>query len=129
MPDARDWEIVAALQDGYGLDDFDPADVQRVSEKIMITEEQYEKLVADGLIKPENLESEREKNQKKADSIFELATQTTYQLSTGQRRSVFVGSEDLFNVFYELTDFDGGEPADDMIRIPAEGWHPNDLHK
>ena len=123
MPDERDWEIVEALQDGYGLDDFDPADVQRVSERILITEEQYDKLVAEGLIKPEDLESEREKNQRETNSIFELATQTTYQLSTGQRRSVCVGSEDLFNALYELTDFDGGEPADDMIRIPAEGWH------
>jgi hypothetical protein len=33
MPDARDWEIVEALaSDGVGLEDFNPADVQRVSE-------------------------------------------------------------------------------------------------
>lgn len=32
-------------------------------------------------------------------------------------------SENLFNAFYELTDFDGGDPADDMIRVEAEGRH------
>lgn len=125
MPDARDWEIVEALaSDGVGLEDFDPADVQRVTERIMITDEQYEKLVADGQIKPENLEEEREKNQKETDLIFAAATRTIYQLSCGKRRSVYVdGPEKLYRAFYELIDLDGGDPADDMIVLPAEGWH------
>ena len=53
-----------------------------------------------------------------------MATHTTYQLSAGQRRSVYVDTpEKLFNAFYQLTDFDGGDPADDMILLAAEGRH------
>jgi hypothetical protein len=125
MPDAPDWEIVEALaSDGIGLEDFNPADVQRVTERIMITDEQYQKLVADGQIKAENLEREREKNQKETDLIFATALSATYQLSSGQKRSVYVDEpEDLFRAFYPLTDFDGGDPTEEMILLPAEGWH------
>jgi transcriptional regulator with XRE-family HTH domain len=125
MPDARDWEIVEALaSDGVGLEDYDPADVQRVTERIMITDEQYQKLVADGQIKPADLEREREKNQKETDLIFAAALRATYQLSSGQKRSVYVDEPgDLFRAFYPLTDFDGGDPAEEMILLPAEGWH------
>jgi transcriptional regulator with XRE-family HTH domain len=123
MPDARDWEIVEALASDGDLEDFDPADVRRVTERIMITDEQYEKLVADGLIKPEDLEREREKNQKETDLIFDAAITTIYQLSCGKRRSVYVDeAEKLYLAFYELIDFDGGDPADGMIVLPAEGW-------
>jgi transcriptional regulator with XRE-family HTH domain len=124
MPDPRDWEIVEALATDDDLDDFDPADVQRVTSRVMITGEQYEKLVADGRIKPEDLEKEREKNQKETDRIFALATTTTYRMSSGQQRSVFVYEPDaLFKAFYQLTDFDGGDPQDNMILLPVEGWH------
>lgn len=30
--------------------------------------------------------------------------------------------ENLYNAFYELIEFDGGDP-DGMIVLPAEGWH------
>jgi hypothetical protein len=126
LPDSRDWEIVEALadDDDIGLEDFDPEDVQRVQQMIMITEEQYAQLVADGRIKPGDLENERKKNQEKTDRIFKLASTTTYQLSTGQRRDVYVEDhEDLYNAFYELIEFDGGEPADGMILLEAEGRH------
>jgi transcriptional regulator with XRE-family HTH domain len=124
MPDSRDWEIVEALEHDIGLEDFDRADVERVQRMIMITDEQYAELVADGHIKPEDLENERKKNQKETDRIFKLASTTTYQLSTGQRRDVYVdNAENLYDAFYELIEFDGGEPADDMIRLPAEGRH------
>jgi transcriptional regulator with XRE-family HTH domain len=125
MPDARDWEIVEALaSDGIGLEDHDPADVRRVTERVMITDEQYDKLVADGRIKPEDLEKERERNRQETDRIFALATHTTYQLSSGQRRTVYVDeAKELYRAFYELIEFDGGEPAEGMIVLPAEGPH------
>jgi transcriptional regulator with XRE-family HTH domain len=124
MPDSRDWEIVEALEHDIGLEDFDPADVQRVQQMIMITDEQYEQLVADGNIKPEDLENERKKNQEETDRIFKLASATTYQVSSGQRRDVYVDDdENLYNAFYELIEFEGGEPADDMILLAVEGRH------
>jgi transcriptional regulator with XRE-family HTH domain len=40
IPDARDWEIIESLAaDGVGLEDFEPADVERVRKMIMITSE------------------------------------------------------------------------------------------
>lgn len=123
MPDSRDWEIVEALEDNIGLEEFDVADVQRVQEKIMITDEQYEQLVAKGLIKPEDLESERQKNQEITNRIFKLASGVTYQLSDGKRRDVYVyNDEDLFVAFFELVDVNGGDPPDDMIVLSAEGY-------
>jgi len=104
--------------------DFDRADVQRVQRMILITDEQYAQLVADGNIKPEDLEKERKKNQEETDRIFKLASTTTYQLSSGQRRDVYVDDdEDLYDAFCELIEFEGGEPADDMILLTAEGSH------
>jgi len=124
IPDTRDWEIVEALEHDIGLEDFDRADVQRVQQMIMITDEQYAQLVADGRIKPEDLENERKKNQEETDRIFKLASTTTYQLSSGQRRDVYIDNdEDLYNAFYGLIEFDGDEPADDMILLTAEGRH------
>ena len=125
MPDARDWEIVEALaMDGIGLKDFDAADVKRVTERIMITDEQYEELVANGSIKPEDLKEEREKNQKETDLIFTAATRTTYQLSSGARRSVYVdGPEKLFSAFAELIEFGEEDLTMRMILLRAEGWH------
>lgn len=124
MPDPRDWEIVEALHHEIGLEDFDPADVERVQRRIMITDEQYAELVADGRIKPEDLENERKKNREKTDRIFELASLTMYQLSTGQRRGVYVDDhQDIYQAFYELVEFEGGKPADDLIRLQAEGGH------
>jgi transcriptional regulator with XRE-family HTH domain len=125
IPDPRDWEIIECLACGEdGIDDFDAVDVERVRNMIMITDEQYKKLVADGRIKAEDLDSERAKNQVKTDLIQHMALETTYQLSTGQRRSVYVdGPEELFDAFYELIDFGGDISGDDMIRLEAEGPH------
>jgi AraC-like DNA-binding protein len=48
---------------------------------------------------------------------------TTYQLSTGQQRSVCVEDpENLFKAFYGLIDF-GGDVADGLIRLEVAGRH------
>jgi len=124
LPDPRDWEIIESLAtDEVGIEDFNPADVERVRKSVMITDEQYKELVADGLIKPENLEAERAKNNGLTNRIFEQATNTIYQLSCGQRRSVMVdGPKIIYEAFWELIDFDG-DTDDGMIRLPAEGYH------
>ncbi len=124
IPDSRDWEIIEALACDGGLEEFDPADVERVSNMVIKTDERCEKLVEDGAIKPDELEGERAKNRAATDRIFEAAQRTLYQLSTGQRRSVYVdGPENLVDAFYELIDFDGKVFGDEMIRLEAEGSH------
>jgi transcriptional regulator with XRE-family HTH domain len=125
MPDPRDWEIVDALarDDHLFLEEFTPEDVRRVSERIMITDEQYEALVAERKIKPEDLEREKKENQKETDRIFDLATKTTYQLSSGQLRSIdSIDPEMLFDAFYEFVDFDRGV-NDGLLCLSIEEWH------
>jgi transcriptional regulator with XRE-family HTH domain len=125
IPDPRDWEIIECLADDDIGEGYDPVDIERVRNMIMITDEQYEKLIADGQIKAEDLESERAKNQAETDRIMDAATKVTYQFSIdGKKRSVSVyNSEDLFDAFYELIDFDGGISPEGMIRWEAEGRH------
>lgn len=125
MPDARDWEIVEAIAcDGVGLEDFSAEDVQRVTNQITITDAQYDELVAKGMIKPENLEAEKAKDQDETDRICALATQTSYQLSNGRRRSVCVDDpEALFEVFEPFLEGVSEETDDDLIRLPIVGWH------
>ena len=125
IPDARDWEIIECIADDDLDEDYDPVDVERVRNMIMITDEQYEKLVTDGLIKAEDLENERAKNRAETDRIMNAATKATYQFSTeGKQRSVTVyESEDLFDAFYELIDFHGDVSSEGMIRWEAEGRH------
>jgi transcriptional regulator with XRE-family HTH domain len=125
FPDPRDWEIIECLaSDGVGIKDFAEEDVERVKNAVMITGQQYEKLVADGHIKPEELEAERAKNAAAADRIFEMATSVVYQLSTGRRRSVSVMDCNLFEAFGELVE-DGGENLDEesFIFLQSEGYH------
>jgi hypothetical protein len=124
IPDSRDWEIIESLACDGDLGEFDPTDVERVTKMVMITDEQYQKLVADGAIKPDELEGERAKNQAHTDRIFEAAQYTVYQLSTGQRRRIYIDlSESLFDAFYELIDYNESNSSEGMIRIEAEGAH------
>lgn len=125
LPDNRDWEIVECISSDLGYEDFDEADVQRVQGRIMITDAQYKELVADGRIKAEDLEEERKNNTDDTDRIFELANNIIYQLSTGERRSVFIegSDEDVFGAFYPLIDFGDMHEDDEMILFSNAGYH------
>jgi len=125
LPDNRDWEIVECLSSDFGYEDFDEADVQRVQNRIMITDGQYKELVADGRIKAEDLEEERKNNAAETDRIFELANHIVYQLSTGEHRSVFIegSDEDVFEAFYPLVDFGDTHEDDEMILFKNAGYH------
>ena len=119
ISDPRDWEIVEALA-GSDVEEFDAADVDRVTDRIMVADEQYSEMVDDGRIKPGDLASVRARDDKKTARIFELATQTTYQLSSGRRRHVYLhGLKTVFSALCELTDFGGGGP-DNMIELPLD---------
>jgi transcriptional regulator with XRE-family HTH domain len=125
IPDARDWEIIECIASGeVDIEEFDQAHVERVRKMIMITDAQYEELVADGRIKAEDLATERAKNQSETDVIWDLALKTTYQLSDGKRRKVYVdGPAELYDAVYELVEYEDSVSADGMIRLEAEGSH------
>jgi len=64
MPDTRDWDIIEAIYDeeigaGDFTSDYPKEQVERVRKAVMITDEQWDKLVADGRIKQEELETEK----------------------------------------------------------------------
>jgi transcriptional regulator with XRE-family HTH domain len=122
ISDPRDWEIVEALAGG-DVGEFDPAEADRVTDRIMTTDEQYRDMVAEGRIKPDDLAGVRARDQKKTARIFELATKTTYQLSSGRRRRVYLHDpKTAFSAFCELMDFGGGDP-DNMIEVSVDGAH------
>jgi hypothetical protein len=106
-----------------GIEDFSDEDVERVEKAVPITDQQYEKLVADCHIKPEDVETEKAKNSRVTDEIFEMATSVVYQLSTGQRRSVNVIGCELYEAFSDLVD-DDGENFDEesSIILQSEGY-------
>lgn len=124
LPDSRDWEIIEALSldDPEDLDDFAPEDVKRVRECVMITDEQYEKLVADGHIKQEELEAEKAKNEAATSTILELARGVSYQLTAGPfRRVSYLDCDgELYDTYESLID---EYNDDDTIRLPVEGYH------
>jgi len=125
LPDSRDWEIIEAIAcgDDTALNEFAEEDVNRISGRIMITDEEFEELVADGLIKQEMLNAEKVKRQHETDLIFSMATQLTYQLSTGQQRSIELPDEQrLFETFSCFAEF--GVPSEEsLIYLPIDDWH------
>jgi transcriptional regulator with XRE-family HTH domain len=125
FPDPRDWEIIESLAcGGVDFEDFSDADVERVQKAVLITGEQYEKLVVDGFIKTEDLETEKAKNAAITDKTFEMATSVVYQLSTGQRRTVNVTDCELYEALSDLVDDDGENfDEDSSIILQSEGYH------
>jgi transcriptional regulator with XRE-family HTH domain len=134
MPDTRDWAIVEAIHGeevlGAGdiLSDFAKEDVERVRKQIMITDEQFERLVAEGAIKPKDLEREKAARAADTNKILALVHTVTVQFSTGKRREIdyvdcnlFECIEPLMDVHYPYSGRDNDEPH--MIRLPYEGYH------
>lgn len=133
MPDTRDWAIVEALRDegDVGDDytsDFSKDDVERVRSQIMITDEQFDELVAKGTIKPEDLATEKAARAADTDEIMALSHTVTVQFSTGKRRDIpyvdcnlFECIEPLIDIHYPYSGSDEDEPH--MIRLPYEGYH------
>jgi transcriptional regulator with XRE-family HTH domain len=120
--DPRDWEIVEAIAGG-DVEGFDHDEVARVADRIMVADERYTEMVADGRLKPEDVAAVRERDRRRTARIFELASKTIYQLSGGRRRHVYLHwPPTVFGAFCELMDFGGGDP-DDMIEISVEGAH------
>lgn len=129
MPDTRDWNIVEAIYIGEDFtSDFAKDDVERVRSQIMITDEQFDKLVADGAIKPEDLAAEKAARAAETEEILALACTVTIQFSSGQRREIGYADCNLFECIEPLVDahypyggHDDDEPS--MILLPYEGYH------
>lgn len=127
MPDTRDWAIVEAIYVGRDyMSDFAKDDVERVRSRIMITDEQFDELVAAGDIKPEDLATEKAARAAETEEILALAHTVTIQFSTGKRREIEYVDCNLFECIEPLVDAAYPYSGDDelsMIRLPYEGYH------
>lgn len=133
MPDTRDWAIVEAIRHeaiagGDYTSDFAKGDIERVQGQIMITDEQFDELVAKGTIKPEDLAIEKAARAAETEDIMALAHKVTVQFSTGKRREISYVDCNLFECIEPLIDEHypyGGDGDDEpnMIRLPYEGYH------
>lgn len=132
MPDTRDWAIVEAIRneeivgDDY-TSDFAEDDVKRVQRQIMITDKQFDELVAEGVIKPEDLAIEKAARAAETEEIMALADTVTVQFSTGERREITNINCNLFECIEPLVDihypYGGDDDEPSMIRLPYEGYH------
>jgi transcriptional regulator with XRE-family HTH domain len=133
MPDPRDWEIVDAIRceelgAGDCTSEFPKEAVERVEKMIMISDEQFDKYVAEGVIKPEDLESEKAARAADTEAIFEAANTVSIQFSTGKRREIDYYDCNLFECYEQFEDihYPYGRDVEDwpgMIRLPLEGYH------
>jgi transcriptional regulator with XRE-family HTH domain len=127
MPDSRDWEIVEEIWSneigaGDDLDSFAEEDVERVQKMIMISDTQFDELVAKGAIKPEDLEREKAARAADTEEILALSHTVTIQLSSGKRREIGYVDCNLFEV-WEQFDAEEGMEREGLIRFPVEGYH------
>ncbi|MFD1333036.1 hypothetical protein ACFQ4O_13610 [Methylopila musalis] len=95
---------------------------------LRVTDAQFDKLVEDGLIEPQNLEAEKAARAADTEAIFALVDTVTVQLSSGIRRdfssfgwNTFECIEPLLDIHYPYGPDHDEEPI--MIRAPYEGYH------
>lgn len=124
LPDSGDWEIIEAIaHDVIGMYDFDKNHIRRVEEILSLTsDEKFAELVAEGLLRESEVEIERSRELETQEAIFDVATNITYQLSNGQRRSFTAENEVIYDAFWELIEFPDAHDIE-MIRIAPEGYH------
>ncbi|XSC46402.1 helix-turn-helix domain-containing protein [Bradyrhizobium sp. RDT10] len=130
MPDTRDWDIIEAIYDeeigaGDFTSDYPQEQVERVRKAVMITDEQWDKLVADGRVKQEDLETERAARAADTAEILALAHTVTIQLSNGKRREIEYIDCNLFECWERFEDehYPYSDPEPGLIRLPYEGYH------
>jgi transcriptional regulator with XRE-family HTH domain len=121
VPDARDWEIIECLAHDADTSDFADPDVDRVANAIMITDEQYQDLIAKKCIAPEDLDAEKKNNERLTTQIFHMATHATYQFSSGLQRSVNVTFSNLYDAFSGLIEH--GFDDETSVVLQTEGYH------
>lgn len=130
MPDTRDWDIIEAIYDeeigaGDFTSDYPKEQVDRVFKAIMITDEQWDKLLADGRVKQEELETEKAARAADTAEILSLAHTVTIQLSNGKRREIEYVDCNLFECWEQFEDehYPYSNPEPGLIRLPYEGYH------
>lgn len=102
-------------------------DIRQVRDRIVITDGQFDELVAKGLIKPRNVAVENVARAAQTDEIMALAHTVTIQFSTDRRREITYTDYNLFECIEPPVDVHypyGGNGDDEpiMIMLPYEGY-------
>jgi len=127
FPDEEFWQIVEELEAETEDDDlieagFEQSRIDDVRNTILLTEAQVDGLIAEGKVTAEDREQVLAKASEKTERFYDRATKVTWQMSTGQlRRENFVDGKDLYNALSGIEV--GPDELDDMICLPAEGYH------
>lgn len=127
LPDARDWEIIEAILDDLGDDEFDPESVERITKILTPTsDEEFAKLIEDGDMDRAGVDAAKEREARRLDRIHTNATSVVYQISSGKRRSVYLFDDDA--LYQALSEFCTDEDLElesnqPLVRFPSEGYH------
>ena len=118
----NDWAIIASIAQGDAdIDDFEPADVERVRRTISVSDHANKSLIGSGDIKNKDRESINKENHDRTKRILELATEISYQTSNGARRNALcLIAADVFNSFSSYVEADQEAPKDARIKIEIE---------
>lgn len=123
FPDDDFWKITERIEDPDFLEDeFDKERIEFVSSRIMLTEEELEKLVLDGDVLTEEREKVRQEASVTFDRFVSRAQNISWQYSSGQtREEYFMDDKELYEIF-SLLEMDQST-EDKSIYLPAEGYH------
>lgn len=125
MPDHRDWQIVQALanEDEPDLSGFARENVDRVKSMIGISDEQFDGLVSQGTIAPEDLEAEKAKIAAITAEILALSHTVTVRLSSGRQRDFPHIHCNLYDCLQQLDLWDAmnEDEGGGMFVLPVEG--------
>lgn len=129
IADPLDWDIIEALDTDVGLEDFDEADVTRVEKAYFTSDDEFTQAVAEGRLKPEDLEDAKATEAEQSAQLFEAATRAVYQLSNGGIRRKWYCHDDSMGFydsvwqFVEYEAYGDDDMLPDMIRFAPEGGH------
>ncbi len=127
LPDSRDWQIIEAILDGLGEDEFDPESVERITAILTPTsDDEFARLIEDGSMDQAGVDAAKDRESRKLDRIHANATKVIYQLSSGKQRSVYLfDDDDLYQAMGEFCTDEDLEPESNqpLVRFPAEGYH------
>lgn len=122
FPDDEFWEIVENLEILDMADEFPKTRVSAVLEKVQLSDEQLDELVKSGEIPEEDRSKVREEANELTQQFQALATDVTWQLSSGKKRAVYVDDDrDIFKALNELRMSDVEQMG--MLYVRAERYH------
>ncbi|WP_434130667.1 helix-turn-helix domain-containing protein [Methylocaldum sp. GT1BB] len=123
LPDDDFWRIVEHMDFLDCLEEeFEESKINEVLNKIVMTDEDLERLVVSGKVAPEDREKVKEKAAAETQKFLDRATSIIWQLSSGQLRCEYLNESKLLYDTFSLIEIDPDD-VDELIYLPVEGYH------